>query len=98
MEHCCAWIDPLDATTSYTLGRLNEVSSLVGLSYKNKARLGILGIPYLKGNNYKPNVIIGDAEHNEVYVIDDHFTIQKSITKREIPVDYTIASIQNGSD
>ena len=71
IEHCCAWVDPLDATTSFTKGRLTEVSSLVGLSYKNRAKIGILGVPYtITNENFHPNVMIGDANHPVVYVLD----------------------------
>jgi|JI6StandDraft_1071083.scaffolds.fasta_scaffold12974_8 3'-phosphoadenosine 5'-phosphosulfate (PAPS) 3'-phosphatase len=34
VEHACVWVDPLDATLSYTQGHLHEVTTLIGLSYK----------------------------------------------------------------
>lgn len=72
IKDCCAWVDPLDATTSYTLGRLSEVSSLVGLSFQNKAKLGIMGIPYKDTNEYQPSVMIGDSDHPIVYLLDEN--------------------------
>lgn len=47
VEDACVWIDPVDGTLSYTEGQLDEVSTLIGLSYRNKARLGVIGLPYL---------------------------------------------------
>jgi 3'-phosphoadenosine 5'-phosphosulfate (PAPS) 3'-phosphatase len=69
IKNSCVWIDPVDGTLSYTEGNLDEVSTLIGLSYKNRARLGVIGLPYLSSPLYKysPRVFFGSSTHRRVY-------------------------------
>ena len=40
------FIDPVDGTREFVEGRLEAVTSLVGVSYRGRAIAGILGIPF----------------------------------------------------
>ena len=51
MSQVVVWVDPLDATLSYTQGYLDEVTTLIGLSYQNKSRLGVIGLPFKKAES-----------------------------------------------
>ena len=48
MSKVIVWVDPIDATRSYTSGYLDEVTTLIGLSYENRSKIGIIGLPYSK--------------------------------------------------
>ena len=93
MKHSCVWIDPIDATLSYTQGHLHEVTTLIGLSYKGEARLGVIGLPY---NNkvpaeFSPQVMFGSASHPKVYQMDLAKNL-KTYTQRSIPTNFTITT------
>lgn len=71
------WVDPLDATRSYTEGYLDEVTTLIGLSYEGKARLGVVGSFFSKGGSsenpeyqFAPKVYLADSLNSQCTVID----------------------------
>lgn len=53
VDRVCVWIDPLDGTYSFCEGTLDEVTVLIGLSYDNKAKLGVIGLPYMRSTDNK---------------------------------------------
>lgn len=72
LEDSCVWLDPLDGTKSYTNGELDEVTTLIGLSYRKKARIGIMGIPYVRiagGYKFNPRVLVGDVGNPGVFEV-----------------------------
>lgn len=40
------WIDPLDGTKGFTEGYLNHITSMIGVSINNKAKIGIIHKPF----------------------------------------------------
>lgn len=46
LKDLCVWIDPIDNTSGFIHGKPKEVTVLIGMSYKNKAEIGIIGIPF----------------------------------------------------
>jgi 3'(2'), 5'-bisphosphate nucleotidase len=40
------WVDPLDGTKEYTLGHVENVTTLIGISYKGFALAGVISIPF----------------------------------------------------
>lgn len=82
IEDACVWIDPLDATLSYTKGELDEVTTLIGLSYKKKARIGVISTPYVRkrsGFHFRPRVLIGDAQKPGVYEMDQNRFVNRIV-------------------
>lgn len=72
IEDSCVWLDPLDGTKSYTNGVLDEVTTLIGLSYRKRARVGVMGIPYRQipgGYKFDPRVLVGDVGNPGVFEI-----------------------------
>ena len=70
----------MDATLSYTKGELDEVTTLIGLSHKKRARLGVIGMPYRRqilGYAYDPKVLIGDAAHPGVYEVSPDLSMKE---------------------
>jgi 3'(2'), 5'-bisphosphate nucleotidase len=43
------WIDPLDGTKEFTLGFIDGVTVLVGISFKQRPIAGVIGIPFDQG-------------------------------------------------
>lgn len=72
LEDSCVWLDPLDGTKSYTNGELDEVTTLIGLSYRKRARVGVMGLPYRRlpgGYKFDPRVIVGDVGSPGVFEV-----------------------------
>jgi len=44
----CVWIDPIDNTKGFISGEIEAVTILIGISYKGKAEVGIVGHPFKK--------------------------------------------------
>lgn len=85
VEDACVWIDPLDATLSYTKGELDEVTTLIGLSYRKKARIGVMALPYTckgSGYHYRPRVLVGDAEKPGVDQVDQNRFVNRIVPKK----------------
>jgi 3'(2'), 5'-bisphosphate nucleotidase len=40
------WIDPLDGSKGFTEGHLNHITCIIGISIKNRPRLGIVHKPF----------------------------------------------------
>lgn len=93
------WVDPLDGTLSYTQGHLHEVTTLIGLSYKREARLGIIGLPYTNNapGQYHPRVVFGSSHHPLVYEMDMEKNIKK-YTQRELSSCFTITTSRVDND
>jgi hypothetical protein len=55
--------------------RLYEVSVLIGITYQNKSKAGIIGVPYLKGDNksniFHPKVYVGEVGTGKVLELSD---------------------------
>ena len=70
MQHLCLWIDPLDCTLGYVKGNVEDVTVLIGLSYKQKPVAGVIGTPFKAIANEKvfdPIVTIGSVKSKETY-------------------------------
>lgn len=57
------WIDPLDGTSDFIKNNLPAVTVLIGLSIKNKSRIGIVHNPFSEDDNSVGKTIYGTAEH-----------------------------------
>lgn len=47
-EDLTFWIDPLDATHAFKNGQLDQVTSIIGVSMKNRPKIGIIHHPFYK--------------------------------------------------
>jgi 3'-phosphoadenosine 5'-phosphosulfate (PAPS) 3'-phosphatase len=64
IEDSCLWIDPIDCTKGFLNGNYEDVTVLIGLSYKKKPEAGIIGTPYKKIGDkkvFEPVVTIGSV-------------------------------------
>jgi len=56
------WIDPVDGTSDFLKGDLECVCTLIGISYKNLAKAGVVARIYDKtetGYDFKPRIYFG---------------------------------------
>jgi len=59
------WVDPIDNTRGFLQGEAEAVTNLIGISHKNHAALGIIGVPFKQSDGqsiFNPSVIIGSVE------------------------------------
>ena len=56
------WIDPLDGTSDFVKGTLSAVTVLIGLSIKDKSRIGIVHSPYSAEDPSVGKTIFGTGE------------------------------------
>ena len=78
------WIDPLDGTSDFVKGNLPAVTVLIGLSIKDKSRLGIVHNPFSEENQEVGKTIFGSAEHGVFKVISDKTLSSAELVKRDI--------------
>jgi len=77
LEESIVWIDPLDGTLSYVNHELDAVCTLIGVSYKKRPILGMVG-EYYKRNadgttfSYDPKVFFGHKDTKAVHYVYDH--------------------------
>jgi 3'-phosphoadenosine 5'-phosphosulfate (PAPS) 3'-phosphatase len=45
-QDSCLWIDPIDCTRGFINGTLEDVTILIGLSFKKAPHVGIIGTPF----------------------------------------------------
>lgn len=95
----CVWVDPVDGTLSYTEGQLDEVSTLIGLSFRGKARLGVIGLPYMAAPEYRfsPRVFFGEAEHGTVYELGQEGRMAE-YRRRKTPYHFTVTTSRIDSE
>lgn len=74
LEDSVVWIDPLDGTLSYVDNELDAVCTLIGVSYKSRPLMGLVGHYYQKKENfaYQPQVFFGHKDMNQVHYVYDH--------------------------
>lgn len=71
------WIDPLDGTSDFVKGNLPAVTVLIGLSIKDKSRIGIVHNPFSVADREVGNTFFGTAEHGVFKIVSDkNFTKQ----------------------
>ena len=73
-KDACVWIDPLDGTSDFVKGNLPAVTVLIGLSIKDKSRIGIVHNPFSEEDREVGKTIFGSAEHGVFKVIYDKNT------------------------
>ena len=77
------WIDPLDGTNDFVKGNLSAVTVLIGLSIKNKSRLGIVHNPFSDQDREIGKTIFGSAEHGVYRVVYDKTMNAEELLARE---------------
>ena len=81
-KDACVWIDPLDGTNDFVKGNLPAVTVLIGLSIKDKSRVGIVHNPFSVADREVGNTFFGTAEHGVFKIVSDkNFTTQQLITR-----------------
>jgi 3'(2'), 5'-bisphosphate nucleotidase len=76
------WIDPLDGTTDFVNGNLPAVTVLIGLSIREKSRLGVVHKPFTDEDQAVSMTVFGSAEHG-VFVLpcDKTMSVEKSVLR-----------------
>jgi 3'-phosphoadenosine 5'-phosphosulfate (PAPS) 3'-phosphatase len=70
IEEFVVWIDPIDNTRGFIKGTLDAVTILIGLSRKERAYLGVLGLPYQKVDQkivFEPEILVGTVEGKKAF-------------------------------
>ena len=70
-KDACVWIDPLDGTSDFVKGNLPAVTVLIGLSIKDKSRVGIVHNPFSVADREVGNTFFGTAEHGVFKIVSD---------------------------
>lgn len=42
IDKLCVWLDPLDGTLDFVMNNLDNVTTLIGVSYNNQPLLGVV--------------------------------------------------------
>ncbi|CAD8205350.1 unnamed protein product [Paramecium pentaurelia] len=75
IEDLCVWVDPLDGTLDFVQGDFDCVTTLIGLSYKKKALMGIISQPFVKiadkQYEFKPKIYFGHHPQRRVFYTYD---------------------------
>lgn len=61
-------MDPLDGTKEYVKGELENVTTIVGVSYKSKPIIGLIGKHFSKENMHIPYIYYGYIYVPAVYI------------------------------
>jgi 3'-phosphoadenosine 5'-phosphosulfate (PAPS) 3'-phosphatase len=64
-QDACLWIDPIDCTRGFINGNIEDVTILIGLSYRQKPYMGVIGTPYKKIGelkSFEPVVTVGSVK------------------------------------
>lgn len=72
LDDIVVYIDPLDGTKAFTEGQLNQVTSLIGVSYKQEPYIGVISQIWDRHNTadgyqFDPTVYFGVVTHPRVY-------------------------------
>ena len=70
-KDACVWIDPLDGTSDFVKGNLPAVTVLIGLSIKDKSRIGIVHNPFSVADREVGNTFFGSAEHGVFKIVSN---------------------------
>lgn len=82
-KDACVWIDPLDGTNDFVKGNLPAVTVLIGLSIKDKSRIGIVHNPFSVADREVGNTFFGTAEHGCFKIVSDkNFSAQELVTRQ----------------
>ncbi|CAD8186097.1 unnamed protein product [Paramecium pentaurelia] len=75
IEDLCVWVDPLDGTLDFVQGDYDCVTTLIGLSYKKQALMGIISQPFVKiadkQYEFKPKIYFGHHPQRRVFYTYD---------------------------
>jgi len=83
-EDAVVWIDPLDGTNDFVKGNLSAVTVLIGLSIKDKSRIGIVHNPFSEQDREVGKTIFGTAEHGVYKVVSDKNMSVDELVSREL--------------
>ncbi|CAD8120660.1 unnamed protein product [Paramecium sonneborni] len=100
IEDLCVWVDPLDGTLDFVLGSYDCVTTLIGLSYKQQALIGIISQPFVKisDNQYefKPKIYFGHHPQKRIfYTYDTQSQIPFELIKSSYDPSNIILCTQN---
>lgn len=56
------WIDPLDGTKGFTEGHLHHITSMIGVSFNQRPRIGIIHKPFYNQNYHQGRTYFGTPE------------------------------------
>ena len=79
LNNAILWIDPIDATSQFVKGKMNWVTTLLGISVNGRAKLGVIGRYYdrIEGENgaeetyqWNPKCYFADADYPHFYVMN----------------------------
>lgn len=80
----CVWIDPLDGTSDFVKGNLPAVTVLIGLSIKDKSRIGIVHNPFSVADREVGNTFFGTAEHGVFKIVSNKDFSASELVARDI--------------
>ena len=78
------WIDPLDGTTDFVNGNLTACTVLIGLSIKDKSRIGIVHKPFSDEDQSLGKTVFGSGEHGTFFIHHDKTMTPEQSIAREI--------------
>ncbi|CAK95123.1 unnamed protein product (macronuclear) [Paramecium tetraurelia] len=77
IDDLCVWVDPLDGTLDFVKGDYENVTTLIGVSYKKQALMGIISQPFIKvqepqnSHEFKPKIYFGHHPQQRVFYTSD---------------------------
>ena len=71
LDESMVWIDPLDGTLNYVNNELDAVTTLIGVSSKNRPLMGLVCQHYILQKNgeyiFKPQIFFGHVDFKKIY-------------------------------
>lgn len=94
-EDLSVWIDPIDGTRELCAGRLENVTCMIGVVYKNNPIMGLVHRPYVERNGTLGETFFGSLEFGIYKSFFDRTWNVRQIEEREFTY---MPPFQTGSD
>ena len=61
-EEICVWVDPLDGTLDFAKGEVDSLTTLIGVSIANRAKIGVIHKPFIDREGLQSSTYFGSEE------------------------------------
>jgi 3'(2'), 5'-bisphosphate nucleotidase len=104
IKDAIVFVDPLDGTVDFLKGELSSVTTLIGVSLKNQANIGIVGRYFKQINNqpdkkdfeYYPVCFMANADHKKAFVVEyNKSTIPQPWSPSPSQTEFTVVTSKN---
>ena len=62
LNEAVVWIDPLDGTMDFIKGKIDSLTTLIGVAIANRAKIGVIHKPYVTRDGQESSTYFGSEE------------------------------------